>query len=80
ALGQFVDELKKNGVWDNSVIVLYGDHQGLPIYSLNNKEKKLMKEIYGHEYSYSDMINIPLILAGGSIQHPEVNNTVGGQV
>ena len=26
------------------------------------------------------MINIPLILAGGSIKHPEVNNTVGGQV
>ncbi|WP_256992443.1 LTA synthase family protein [Paenibacillus sp. XY044] len=80
ALGQFIDDLKKNGLWDDSLIVIYGDHMGLPLYSLDRDDKELMKEIYGHEYSYSDMINIPLILAGGSIQQPEVNNTVGGQV
>lgn len=80
ALGQFIDELKTNGLWDDSLIVIYGDHMGLPLYSLDRDDKELMKEIYGHEYSYSDMINIPLILAGGSIIHPEVNNTVGGQV
>nr|WP_260986948.1 LTA synthase family protein [Paenibacillus terrae] len=80
ALGQFIDELKTNGLWEDSLIVIYGDHMGLPLYSLDRDDKELMKEIYGHEYSYSDMINIPLILAGGSIQHPEVNNTVGGQV
>ncbi|MBB3130768.1 phosphoglycerol transferase MdoB-like AlkP superfamily enzyme [Paenibacillus rhizosphaerae] len=80
ALGQFIDELKKNGLWDDSLIVIYGDHMGLPLYSLDRDDKELMKEIYGHEYSYSDMINIPLILAGSSIKHPEVNNTVGGQV
>lgn len=34
ALGLFIDELKQNGVWDNSLIVLYGDHRGLPIFSL----------------------------------------------
>lgn len=33
ALGLFIDELKQNGVWDNSLIVLYGDHRGLPIFS-----------------------------------------------
>jgi phosphoglycerol transferase MdoB-like AlkP superfamily enzyme len=80
ALGQFIDELKTNGLWDDSLIVIYGDHMGLPLYSLDRDDKELMKEIYGYEYSYSDMINIPLILAGGSIKHPEVNNTVGGQV
>ncbi|MBB3128946.1 phosphoglycerol transferase MdoB-like AlkP superfamily enzyme [Paenibacillus rhizosphaerae] len=78
ALGQFVDELKKNGVWDNSVIVLYGDHQGLPIYSLNNKEKKLMKEIYGREYTLPDMMNIPLVLSVPN-QKAQTLEQVGGQ-
>ncbi|MBW7459022.1 LTA synthase family protein, partial [Paenibacillus sepulcri] len=78
ALGQFIDELKKNGVWDNSVIVLYGDHQGLPIYSLNNKEKKLMKEIYSRDYSLPDMMNIPLVISVPNEQ-PQVFQQVGGQ-
>lgn len=63
ALGQFIQELKDNGVWDNSVVVLYGDHQGLPIYSLDSDEKSLMKDIYGREYSVPDMLNIPLIIS-----------------
>jgi phosphoglycerol transferase MdoB-like AlkP superfamily enzyme len=78
ALGQFIDELKQNGVWDNSVVVLYGDHQGLPIYSLNSDEKKLMKEIYGRDYGLPDMMNIPLVV---SVPHetPQVFPQVGGQ-
>ncbi|SFE11587.1 Phosphoglycerol transferase MdoB [Paenibacillus catalpae] len=78
ALGQFIDELKKNGVWDNSVIVLYGDHQGLPIYSLDNDEKKLMKEIYGRDYTLPDMMNIPLIMSVPNEPHQEFPQ-VGGQ-
>ncbi|GLX66045.1 LTA synthase family protein [Paenibacillus glycanilyticus] len=78
ALGQFIDELKQNGVWDNSVIVLYGDHQGLPIYSLNNDEKKLMKEIYGRDYALPDMMNIPLVMSVPG-QQPQVFQQVGGQ-
>lgn len=63
ALGQFIDKLKANGLWDNSVIVIYGDHQGLPVYSLDNDEKALMKEIYGRDYGVPDMMNIPLIIS-----------------
>src|SRR5690606_18845475 len=59
-LGTFIEDLKENGLWDNSLIVLYGDHLGLPIYSLDNHELELMKEIYGRDYTYTDMINIPL--------------------
>jgi Phosphoglycerol transferase and related proteins, alkaline phosphatase superfamily len=78
ALGQFFDELKAKGIWDNSVIVLYGDHQGLPIYSLNNNEKKLMKEIYGRDYALPDMMNIPLVMSVPN-QTPQVFPQVGGQ-
>ncbi|GAB6991203.1 LTA synthase family protein [Paenibacillus pini] len=80
ALGQFIDDLKKKGLWDRSLIVIYGDHMGLPIYSLDHKDKALMKEIYSHDYTYTDMMNVPLILAGSSITQPEVLKQIGGQV
>ncbi|MBT2291262.1 LTA synthase family protein [Paenibacillus albidus] len=80
AFGQFVEELQASGIWDNSLIMVYGDHMGLPIYSLDHDDKALMSEIYGHEYSYSDMLNIPLIIHGGGNTTPETLEQVGGEV
>ena len=78
ALGQFVEKLKANGVWENSVVVLYGDHQGLPIYSLTSREKGLMHEIFGRNYTITDMMNIPLIVSIPGVQ-PQVLPQIGGQ-
>ncbi|MFC3747440.1 LTA synthase family protein [Paenibacillus sp. GCM10012306] len=80
AFGQFVAELKANGVWDNSLIMIYGDHMGLPIYSLDHDDKALMQEIYDHDYGYANMMNIPLIIHGGGITNPQVLDQVGGEV
>jgi lipoteichoic acid synthase len=80
AFGQFVAELKASGVWDNSLVMIYGDHMGLPIYSLDHDDKQLMKEIYGHDYGYASMMNIPLIIHGGGISQPQVLNQVGGEI
>ncbi|AIQ42222.1 LTA synthase family protein [Paenibacillus sp. FSL R7-0297] len=80
ALGQFMDELKSSGVWDNSVVVLYGDHRGLPIFSLKDDDKVLMEEILGHEYNERDLINIPLIISATGITSPSVKEQLGGQV
>lgn len=80
ALGQFIDGLKESGVWDNSLLVVYGDHLGLPIYSLTSEDKALMEEIYGYEYGYTDMINIPLGIIGPGITYPAVLEQMGGQV
>lgn len=80
-LGIFIEDLKTRGIWDNSVIMLYGDHLGLPIYSLDRDEKDLMKEIYGREYTYTDMINIPLLVMNpGSEMTPAVYEQLGGQI
>lgn len=80
ALGHFIEELKASGVWDNSIIMIYGDHMGLPIYSLDHDDKELMREIYGHEYSYADMLNIPLIIHAGEDVAPQTFEQVGGEV
>ncbi|MBW7455911.1 LTA synthase family protein, partial [Paenibacillus sepulcri] len=80
AIGLFIDDLKKRGIWDNSMLVVYGDHLGLPIYSLHRDDKDLMKEIYGHEYGYADMMNIPLIIASPGITTPQEFKQTGAQV
>ncbi|EXX85927.1 sulfatase [Paenibacillus darwinianus] len=82
ALGQFIAELKANGVWEDSIVVIYGDHLGLPIYSLSDEEKDLMAEIYQREYGYTDMINIPLVIASegsGGVTYPAVFRQLAGQ-
>lgn len=80
ALGKFIEDLKQRGIWDDSLILLYGDHLGLPIYSLDRDDKDLMAEIYGREYSYTDMINIPLVVASPGLTEPKVFDQLGGQV
>ncbi|AIQ55258.1 LTA synthase family protein [Paenibacillus sp. FSL R7-0331] len=80
AFGQFVNELKASGVWDDSLIMVYGDHMGLPIYSLDHDDKQLMEEIYGHEYEYANMLNIPLIIHEEGSLEPQTLEQVGGEV
>lgn len=80
ALGLFIDDLKQKGIWDNSLVVIYGDHLGLPIYSLDKHGLELMNEIYGRDYGYIDMINIPLIISAPGVTTPTVFDNVGGQV
>lgn len=79
ALGQFIQQLKETGLWDDSVILMYGDHQGLPIYSLSSDEKDMMKDMLGHEYGYPDMFRIPLILSVPGLTYGSVQHDVGGQ-
>lgn len=80
AVGQLIDRLKQQGLWDNTMLVIYGDHLGLPIYSLTDHEKKLMTEIYGREYQFTEMLNIPLIVAAPEVTEPKTFPQTGGQV
>ncbi|WP_058302616.1 LTA synthase family protein [Gorillibacterium timonense] len=80
ALGEFVDQLKQNGLWEDSVVLFYGDHQGLPMYTLDGEEKDLMQDLIGHEYGYTDMFNIPFIVHSPSGRLPAVMNGTGGQI
>ncbi|CAI6070112.1 Lipoteichoic acid synthase 2 [Cohnella sp. JJ-181] len=80
AMGQFLADLKTSGLWDDSVIVFYGDHQGLPLYSLDNKEKDLMEGIFGREYGYTDMFNIPFIVHAPGVTSPKTFEQTGGQI
>lgn len=80
AIGQFLDQLKSSGLWEDSVIVFYGDHQGVSLYSLDGNEKSLMEEMVGHEYGYTDMFNVPFIVHAPGLDQPNVHTQTGGQI
>lgn len=79
ALGLFFDKLKRDGLWEQTIFIIYGDHLGLPIYSLSRKEKALMEEIYGREYGYAEMLNIPLLIVAPGYTQPTRVTQTGAQ-
>lgn len=80
AVGQLIAGLKERGLWENSLLVLYGDHLGLPIYSLDREDKVVMKELYDRDYTSADMINIPLIISAPGVTPGVQLEQIGGQV
>lgn len=78
AIGEFIDELKKEGLYDNTIIAIYGDH-----HALNCKDKeneKFMTEYLGVHYDFDQMFNVPLIIHIPGSGLSEVNSKAGGQV
>ncbi|QGQ94050.1 LTA synthase family protein [Paenibacillus psychroresistens] len=80
ALGQFIANLKSRGLWDDSIILFYGDHQGLPLHSLSKDELELMHQLLGRAYTNSDMFNIPLIIHTPDVAMHQVIENTGGQI
>jgi lipoteichoic acid synthase len=80
ALGLFFDKLKASHLWENSLFIIYGDHMGLPIYSLSDNDKSLLHEVFGKDYSFPQMMNVPLLIVAPGTTKPAVLSRVGGQV
>lgn len=78
AIGVFVDDLKQSGIYESSIIVIYGDHFGL-----NSKDQSIndnVSEFLGHNYDYEEMLRIPLIIHIPGSGVDETIKTVGGQI
>lgn len=81
SIGEFYDYLKKSGLYDKSIIVLYGDH-----YGISNSENKSLASVLGKSADdWTDfdnaqmqrvpfMVNIPGYTGGG------INHTYGGEI
>ena len=78
AIGDLIYYLKEAGLYDNSMIVIYGDHQGL------NKEtlevSLSMMDYLGKEYDFDEMLKIPLLIHIPGLGEHKVITTVGGQI
>ncbi len=59
-LGEFFKQLKRDGLYDNSVIAIYGDHVGL---AHSEETDEVMERLLGKKYDFDTMLNIPLIIS-----------------
>lgn len=78
AIGQFIEDLKAAGLYENTVIALYGDHHGMNCGMEDVYED--VSEFIGRSYDYDEMMNVPMIVhVPGSGVHQTISTT-GGQV
>lgn len=70
AFGIFIQELKNADLYDDSVIILYGDHNGLDMY--NNEMIEFLKELDSNLTDTDIKLNYIRVLAGMKI--PGINN------
>lgn len=78
AIGEFIEELKANGLYDNSVIVFYGDHHGL--IRSDEESKTVMEDLLGKPYLSDEMLHIPLIIHVPGSGVKETVKTIGTQI
>lgn len=77
SLKQFFDYLKETGIYENSIIVMYGDHYGI---SDNHKpalSKVLGKEI--NQFEYTQLQRVPLFIRVPGVEG-KIMNQYGGQI
>ncbi|WNB91897.1 LTA synthase family protein [Bacillus sp. NEB1478] len=78
ALKLFFEDLKKSGLYDNSVVVVYGDH-----YGISERHEEAMAEVLGKEnltpYDHIQLQQVPLFIHIPGKKGENVES-VGGQV
>lgn len=60
-IGVFIEGLKEAGLYEQSVIVVYGDHFAIPLNETDSTEP--LGRLLGHEYNFDDFLNVPCIVA-----------------
>jgi phosphoglycerol transferase MdoB-like AlkP superfamily enzyme len=84
-LGTFIDRLKRDGLWDDTVIVLYGDHFGVRPWGKGNvpltaAEKAMIPQILGRPSQAGDMYAVPFVVHLPGQTAGKRIDTVFGQV
>lgn len=78
-LGMFLDMLQKEGYMDNSIVVLYGDHNAMQKNNFNDLCKFLGTQDTS-ELNWSLLQKVPLYIHFPGDANKGVNHTYGGQV
>lgn len=77
-IGRFIEDLKREGLYDNTVIAIYGDH--FAVKAGVEANDKLMTDFLGFPYDFDTMMNVPLII---HVPGEDINrniSTVGSQL
>ncbi|RFU63831.1 LTA synthase family protein [Peribacillus glennii] len=77
ALKEFFDYLKASGLYDNSVIIMYGDH-----YGISENHNKAMSQVLGKEvgkFENTQLQRVPLLIHVPGVKGGEMHQ-YGGQI
>ncbi|ANU22208.1 LTA synthase family protein [Planococcus donghaensis] len=78
-IGSFIQILKDRELYDESLIVILGDHSGMHGSLVTEEDRQLLGEFLGHEYSLKDQFTIPLLFTGGNLFEETEMTRLGGQ-
>ena len=78
AIGEFIDDLKEKGLYDDSVIVIYGDHHA--INETVKEDTKRIETLTKKPFDYDTMLNIPLIIHIPGYEEKLKINDVASQI
>ncbi|MBZ5202064.1 sulfatase-like hydrolase/transferase [Planomicrobium chinense] len=80
-INDFIEQLKAEGIYENSVIAIYGDHFGLQQSAISERDVDLVSELLGREYQTLDRLNVPFIVhAPGITDQGETFEKMSGQL
>ncbi|MBY0121253.1 LTA synthase family protein [Bacillus sp. S/N-304-OC-R1] len=79
-IGKFINKLKELGIYENSLILIYGDHSGLHGAPVTDKDQEILKEILGHSYNLHDRFTVPVFFVAHDIFMGEKYSRLGGQI
>jgi phosphoglycerol transferase MdoB-like AlkP superfamily enzyme len=77
-IGSFIESLKREGLYDDTVIAIYGDH--FAVLSTDENEQPIMSDLLGERYDFDSMMNMPLIIHVPGEDIHEINTTLGSQL
>ena len=80
AIGKFIASLKATSLWDNSIVVIYGDHTAMPSNTLTGKDALGAEKLLGRAYGPVDRQRIPLIVHLPGQTEPVRRTDVAGQI
>lgn len=78
AIGEFFDDLKRRGLYDNSIIVIYGDH-----HAVLKDQADVLKDLIGFnftEYNWTKLQKTPCFIRFPGMEEKGVNSTICGQI
>ena len=77
-IGRFIESLKREGLYDDTVIAIYGDH--FAVLSTDENEQPIMSDLLGERYDFDSMMNIPLIIHVPGEDIHKINSKLGSQL
>ena len=80
ALGSFIDELKQKGLYDNSVLVIYGDHSAV---QKEYDQIQALGKIIGYKdsnFNWSALQKVPCIIHYPGMKETGTISKIGGEI